>query len=109
MTDTPPADLPPPAEDAAAVLARLAPDALYAAEQDMWVREQPDGSLLVGATHWVAEHGQFMLFTPRQPGAPAAALLADLTGDGGRGGGGGAAKWRGYSAIGEDAGYGLSP
>ena len=69
MTDTPPNDLPPPVEDAAAVLARLAPDALYAAEQDMWVRQQPDGTLLVGATHWVAEHGQFMLFTPRQPGA----------------------------------------
>lgn len=49
-------------------LARLAPDRLYAAEQDMWVRLEADGTATVGATHLVAAHGQFMLFTPRPPG-----------------------------------------
>ena len=52
----------------AEVLAQLAPGVLYAAEQDMWVRQQPDGMLQVGATHIVAAHGQFMLFTPRPEG-----------------------------------------
>lgn len=49
-------------------LARLAPGLLYAAEQDMWVRPEADGTVTVGATHLVAAHGQFMLFTPRPPG-----------------------------------------
>ncbi len=67
MTDTPLNDPPAPADDAASVLARLSPDALYAAEQDMWVRREADGTVTVGATHLVAQHGQFMLFTPRPP------------------------------------------
>lgn len=49
-------------------LNRLAPDLLYAPEQDMWVRSEADGTVTVGATHLVALHGQFMLFTPRPPG-----------------------------------------
>ncbi len=49
-------------------LAQLAPDVLYAPEQDMWVREEADGSVTVGAIHLVAAHGQFMLFTPRPVG-----------------------------------------
>jgi glycine cleavage system H protein len=47
------------------ILDRLAPDVLYAPEQDMWVRQDADGTVTVGATHLVAQHGQFMLFTPR--------------------------------------------
>lgn len=43
----------------------LPTDLLYAPEQDMWVRLEADGSARVGATHLVAAHGQFMLFTPR--------------------------------------------
>lgn len=59
----------PPAEQSAAdILAQLASDVLYAAEQDMWVRDVGDGVVLVGATHLVAAHGQFMLFSPRPPG-----------------------------------------
>jgi glycine cleavage system H protein len=50
------------------VLDQLAPDVLYAPEQDMWVRFEADGTARVGATHLVASHGQFMLFTPRPPG-----------------------------------------
>ena len=46
-------------------LDRLALDVLYAPGQDMWVRPEPDGTVTVGATHLVALHGQFMLFTPR--------------------------------------------
>lgn len=60
-----------PADDSAAaaeLLARLAPDVFYAAEQDMWVRLEADGLARVGATHVVAGHGQFMLFTPRPRG-----------------------------------------
>jgi len=34
----------------------------------MWVRPEADGTLCVGATHLVAAHGQFMLFTPRPVG-----------------------------------------
>ncbi|MFN8735531.1 MAG: glycine cleavage system protein H, partial [Betaproteobacteria bacterium] len=49
------------------VIDRLAPDVLYAPEQDMWVRHEADGTVTVGATHLVAQHGQFMLFTPRPP------------------------------------------
>lgn len=41
---------------------------MYAAEQDMWVRDVGDGVVLIGATHLVAAHGQFMLFSPRPPG-----------------------------------------
>ena len=47
------------------LLDQLAPDLLYAPEQDMWVRFNADGTARVGATHLVAAHGQFMLFTPR--------------------------------------------
>jgi glycine cleavage system H protein len=50
------------------LLAQLADDVLYAAEQDMWVRLDDDGLVTVGATHVVAAHGQFMLFTPRPLG-----------------------------------------
>ena len=46
----------------------LPSDLLYAAEQDMWVRFDADGTALVGATHLVAAHGQFMLFSPRSVG-----------------------------------------
>jgi glycine cleavage system H protein len=41
---------------------------LYAPEQDMWLRLQPDGSAIVGATHLIAQHGQFMYFSPRPVG-----------------------------------------
>lgn len=47
----------------------LPADRLYASEQDMWVRLEPDGSATVGATHIVAAHGQFMIFTPRPVGS----------------------------------------
>jgi glycine cleavage system H protein len=50
------------------VLDQLAPDVLYAPEQDMWVRFEADGTARVGATHLVAMHGQFMMFTPRPDG-----------------------------------------
>jgi glycine cleavage system H protein len=58
---------PPPAEHTA-LLAQLPANVLYAAEQDMWVRPEADGTVTVGATHLVAAHGQFMLFTPRPLG-----------------------------------------
>jgi glycine cleavage system H protein len=54
------------------VLDQLATDVLYAPEQDMWVRFEPDGTARVGATHLVALHGQFMTFTPRPPGTEVA-------------------------------------
>jgi len=54
------------------VLDRLAADVLYAPEQDMWVRLESDGTARVGATHLVASHGQFMLFTPRPVGTEVA-------------------------------------
>ncbi len=54
------------------VLDGLATDVLYAPEQDMWVRLEPDGTVRVGATHLVASHGQFMLFTPRPVGTEVA-------------------------------------
>lgn len=54
------------------VLDALALDVLYAPEQDMWVRLQADGTAYIGATHLVALHGQFMLFTPRPPGTEVA-------------------------------------
>jgi len=41
---------------------------LYAAEQDMWVRLDADGTATTGATHLVAAHGQFMFFAPRPAG-----------------------------------------
>jgi len=50
------------------ILDALADDVLYAPEQDMWVRLEADGTARVGATHLVAAHGQFMLFTPRPVG-----------------------------------------
>lgn len=50
------------------VLDDLAADVLYAPEQDMWVRLEADGTVRVGATHLVALHGQFMIFTPRPAG-----------------------------------------
>lgn len=50
------------------VLARLDRSVLYAPEQDMWVRFDDDGLATVGATHLVAHHGQFMLFSPRPTG-----------------------------------------
>lgn len=49
-------------------LTLLSAAVLYAPEQDMWVREEADGLVTVGATHLVAAHGQFMLFTPRPVG-----------------------------------------
>lgn len=51
------------------VLDGLATDVLYAPEQDVWVRFLEDGTARVGATHLVAAHGQFMLFTPRPVGS----------------------------------------
>jgi len=50
------------------LLQRLDPTVLYAAEQDMWVRLEDDGMATIGATHLVAHHGQFMLFSPRPVG-----------------------------------------
>jgi glycine cleavage system H protein len=50
------------------LLARLDRTVLYAPEQDMWVRLDPDGLATIGATHLVAHHGQFMLFSPRPLG-----------------------------------------
>jgi glycine cleavage system H protein len=50
------------------LLEKLARDVLYAPEQDMWVRLQDEGMATVGATHLVAHHGQFMLFSPRPVG-----------------------------------------
>jgi glycine cleavage system H protein len=46
----------------------LPDDRLYAPEQDMWVQLGGDGSARIGAVHLVAQHGRFMLFTPRQAG-----------------------------------------
>ncbi len=46
----------------------LPDDRLYAPMQDMWVRLEEGGLARVGATHPVAMHGQFMVFTPRAPG-----------------------------------------
>jgi len=48
--------------------ARLPDDRLYAPEQDLWVRFEAGGLARVGATHFVAEHGRFMVFTPRPVG-----------------------------------------
>lgn len=50
------------------VLQRLDRNVLYAPEQDMWVRLEDDGLATIGATHLVAHHGQFMLFSPRPVG-----------------------------------------
>jgi glycine cleavage system H protein len=50
------------------LLARLDRAVLYASEQDMWVRLEDDGLATIGATHLVAHHGQFMLFSPRPVG-----------------------------------------
>ncbi len=55
-------------ESTETLLARLDRAVLYAAEQDMWVRLDDDGLATIGATHLVAHHGQFMLFTPRPVG-----------------------------------------
>jgi glycine cleavage system H protein len=54
------------------LIAQLPTDRLYAAEQDMWVKLEPDGTALVGAVHVVASHGQFMMFTPRSDGTEVA-------------------------------------
>jgi glycine cleavage system H protein len=54
------------------LLARLDRSVLYAAEQDMWVRLEEGGMATIGATHLVAHHGQFMLFSPRPVGAKVA-------------------------------------
>jgi glycine cleavage system H protein len=54
------------------ILDALDPDVLYAPEQDMWVRFEADGTVRVGATHLVAAHGQFVLFTPRPVGTEVA-------------------------------------
>ena len=59
--DQKPEDSPVPSVD-------LPADLLFAPEQDMWVRVEGDGTVTVGATHVVAAHGQFMLFTPRAAG-----------------------------------------
>lgn len=53
-------------------LDRLPTDRLYAAEQDMWVRLEDDGTATLGTTHLMAMHGQFMLFTPRPVDTPVA-------------------------------------
>lgn len=50
------------------LLQRLDRTVLYAPEQDMWVRLEDGGMATVGATHLVAQHGQFMLFSPRPVG-----------------------------------------
>jgi glycine cleavage system H protein len=50
------------------LLDRIDRTVLYAPEQDMWVRLEADGLATVGATHVVAHHGQFMLFSPRPVG-----------------------------------------
>ena len=50
------------------LLARLDRTVFYAPEQDMWVRLEDDGLATIGATHLVAHHGQFMLFSPRPVG-----------------------------------------
>jgi len=50
------------------LLQRLDRAVLYAPEQDMWVRLEDDGLATIGATHLVAQHGQFMLFSPRPAG-----------------------------------------
>jgi len=50
------------------LLARLDRTVLYAPDQDMWVRLEADGTATIGATHVMAQHGQFMLFTPRPNG-----------------------------------------
>ncbi|HEU0201160.1 MAG TPA: hypothetical protein VFR86_12080 [Burkholderiaceae bacterium] len=44
-------------------------DCLYAAEQDMWVRYEADGTATLGAVHLAATHGQFMFFAPRPAGS----------------------------------------
>jgi glycine cleavage system H protein len=49
-------------------LTSLPADLLYAPEQDMWLRFDPDGTATVGATHLVSAHGQFMFFAPRRSG-----------------------------------------
>jgi glycine cleavage system H protein len=58
--------------NATAELDRLPADLLYAAEQDMWVRLEDDGTATLGTTHLMAMHGQFMLFTPRPVDTPVA-------------------------------------
>ena len=48
--------------------APLPADRLYAPGQDMWVSLHADGTARLGATHLVAAHGEFMIFTPRPAG-----------------------------------------
>jgi glycine cleavage system H protein len=57
------------AEPTTPEIGALPADRLYAPEQDMWVRIEADGTATVGATHIVAAHGQFMIFTPRPTGS----------------------------------------
>jgi hypothetical protein len=47
----------------AQILAELPNDYLYAAEQDLWVRQEGQ-EVVVGANRFVTHHGQFMLFYP---------------------------------------------
>jgi glycine cleavage system H protein len=49
-------------------LTTLPTDLLYAPEEDMWLRFAPDGNAVIGATHLVCAHGQFMFFAPRPIG-----------------------------------------
>jgi len=48
----------------AQILAELPNDYLYAAEQDLWIRQEGQ-EVVVGANRFVTHHGQFMLFYPR--------------------------------------------
>ena len=50
------------------LLEKLDRSVLYAPGQDMWVRLEDGGMATIGATHLVAHHGQFMLFSPRPAG-----------------------------------------
>lgn len=50
-------------------LSLLPDDLLFAPEADMWVRLDPDGRATTGATHLVAQHGQFVFFAPRPVGS----------------------------------------
>lgn len=55
-----------------AELGRLPGDRLYAAEQDLWVWLEGDGTATLGMMHLMAVHVQFLLFSPRPVGSPVA-------------------------------------
>jgi len=55
-----------------ALLESLPADVLYAAEQDMWVRLEADGSATIGVSHLATAHGEIMFFAPRPNGTPVA-------------------------------------